>query len=85
MPGQTPTSAAPTCCASTAFNGGPGTCPANPPPVEAVRRCEECLQWRAGHVPGQTGTPTLDNLAVIVLQWRAGHVPGQTARLFWWV
>ena len=36
------------------------------------------LQWRAGHVPGQTGREARDDLGVGVLQWRAGHVPGQT-------
>ena len=36
------------------------------------------LQWRAGHVPGQTNDPVPCWVRPVVLQWRAGHVPGQT-------
>ncbi len=41
--------------ASTAFNGGPGNCPAKP---DRWKRCgigSSILQWRAGQLPGQTG------------------------------
>ena len=40
---------------------------------------DQHLQWRAGHVPGQTinkAEPEIVDLDG--LQWRAGHVPGQT-------
>ena len=39
------------------------------------------LQWRAGHVPGQTRRrrPS-EAVSRNALQWRAGHVPGQTRR-----
>ena len=38
------------------FNGGPGTCPAKPTSPRRMPMAGElrCLQWRAGHVPGQT-------------------------------
>ena len=36
------------------------------------------LQWRAGHVPGQTDPVQLSAAIDASLQWRAGHVPGQT-------
>ena len=36
------------------------------------------LQWRAGHVPGQTRGFDLFVTNALALQWRAGHVPGQT-------
>ena len=40
------------------FNGGPGTCPAKPVPEPLDRFSPRFLQWRAGHVPGQTWLAT---------------------------
>ena len=42
------------------------------------QRVRMTLQWRAGHVPGQTGDFVEKVLWPLMLQWRAGHVPGQT-------
>ena len=42
-------------------------------------RC--ALQWRAGHVPGQTSPVRTWRPRSRALQWRAGHVPGQTSML----
>ena len=58
------------------FNGGPDNCPARPH-SPAGRRNVLKLQWRAGQLPGQTGTVGVDAL-ICELQWRAGQLPGQT-------
>ena len=38
------------------------------------------LQWRAGQLPGQTGTHHRDGRHAMTLQWRAGQLPGQTCK-----
>ena len=46
-----------------------------------ARPCRvNCLQWRAGQLPGQTRWATM-NAARLTrrLQWRAGQLPGQTS------
>ena len=60
------------------FNGGPGTCPAKRGFVVLLLRGFSSLQWRAGHVPGQTTHLSQAGPSPRHLQWRAGHVPGQT-------
>ena len=56
----------------TAFNGGPGTCPAKPPAAWAQAPSVPRLQWRAGHVPGQTGDRAIRR--------RAGLLPSMEGR-----
>ena len=60
------------------FNGGPGTCPAKRELHKRTVRGAWELQWRAGHVPGQTTKAGVPTTEAMTLQWRAGHVPGQT-------
>ena len=38
------------------FNGGPGNCPAKPPALACISSASLKLQWRAGQLPGQTGS-----------------------------
>ena len=65
--------------ASSGFNGGPDNCPAILPGRGAVRVATPSLQWRAGQLPGHTGTtPTARPARRDMLQWRAGQLPGHT-------
>ena len=54
MPGQTSRIRRSDHHSVSAFNGGPGTCPAKLRRIRRDGRWTVRLQWRAGHVPGQT-------------------------------
>ena len=45
------------------------------------RRPRCMLQWRAGQLPGQTGSVRSRRGPRTGLQWRAGQLPGQTAAM----
>ena len=79
MPGRTPEqSYAGSTCSVPSMEGRAHARPNFTAGTRNLRLTSD-LQWRAGHVPGQTTKYGTVRVVTSNLQWRAGHVPGQTS------
>ena len=78
VPGQTHGTHRPRPAHERPFNGGPGTCPAKRPDIDAHMSSQSSpsMEGRARARPNKIRASSLFRTAC--LQWRAGHVPGQT-------